>query len=147
LAITVRTATGKADQETCLRLRFVVFVDEQNVPMEEEIDDLDDVSTHFLAFDGEERADSCVGTARLYISPEGKAKAQRVAVLKEARGTGVGRALMDALEAAARELGHDEVVLGAQVSAIPFYERLGYVADDEVFMDAGIPHKMMAKAL
>lgn len=137
--VTVRM-TG--DLEPCLWLRKVVFVEEQGVPLEEELDDLDAECTHFLA----EAAGEPVGTARLRLV-DGKAKAQRVAVLAAWRGAGVGRALMAALEGEARRQGAREVVLAAQTSAIPFYERLGYAAWGDEFMDAGIPHRWMRRAL
>ena len=75
----------------------------------------------------------------------GKAKAQRVAVKPSARGHGVGRALMTALEEEARRRGFAEVILGAQLSAVSFYLPLGYEAYGDVFDDAGIPHRMMKK--
>lgn len=139
----IRTTKTPEDLEICLALRRRVFIEEQGVPEADEMDDLDPVCVHFLAFVG----GAPMGTARLYSGPGGEAKAQRVAVLPEARGAGVGRALMLALEERARSLGHEDLRLGAQLSAVPFYERLGYAAYGEVFDDAGIPHRMMAKAL
>lgn len=128
---------------TCLELRRVVFIEEQGVPAGEEVDGLDPVCTHFLArLDGRP-----VGTARLWLTPDGRAKAQRVAVLQSLRGQGVGAALMAALEAEARGLGYADVVLGAQLTAVPFYLRLGYVPEGAVFLDAGIPHRTMRRAL
>lgn len=142
MSVTVRQAVGTEDREACLRLRRVVFVDEQRVPLDEEIDDLDDVCTHFLAEAGGE----AVGTARLRLAG-GHAKAQRVAVLAAWRGAGVGRALMAALEHEAARHGATEVVLAAQVGAIAFYDRLGYEAWGDEFLDAGIPHRWMRRSL
>ena len=87
-----------------------------------------------------------LGTARLQIKAT-MGKAQRVAVLKKARGLGVGRALMHALEDRARARGCHEMQLGAQVSAMPFYETIGYLAYGELYDDAGIDHRMMKKSL
>ena len=70
---------------------------------------------------------------------------QRVAVLESARGQGAGRSLMTAIEREARRSGQPAVVLGAQVAAIPFYERIGYAAYGEAYDDAGIPHRMMRR--
>lgn len=124
---------------TCLQIRREVFIDEQRVPEADEVDGLDQACEHFMAFlDGRP-----VGTARLRITDDGHAKAERVAVLKPHRGQGVGHALMTALEARARALGHRELVLSAQVEAIPFYLARGYQAHGPEFMDAGIPHRKM----
>ena len=83
------------------------------------------------------------GTARLFITDEGEAKAQRVAVHRSARKLGIGHALMKAVEDEAKRLEHMGVILGAQVSALGFYEKRGYEAYGELFDDAGIPHRMM----
>lgn len=80
-----------------------------------------------------------VGTARLL--PDGHIG--RVAVLSSARGTGIGYQLMEAAIKAAREAGHSHAALSAQLHALAFYERLGFVAHGDVFMDAGIPHREM----
>ncbi|WP_435194710.1 GNAT family N-acetyltransferase [Natronomonas sp. EA1] len=124
-------------------IRRAVFIEEQEVPEELELDEKDETATHVLAtVDGEP-----VGTARL-IDYDGVGKVQRVAVRRAHRGTGVGEALMAKVEALAREEGYDELVLDAQVPVIGFYETLGYeVRDDEPFLDAGIPHKRMGKVL
>lgn len=126
----------------CLEIRRKVFIEEQRVPEDLELDQQEGECTHFLATDG----DLDVGTARLK-PVDGKAKAQRVAVLPSHRNTGVGKALMDALEAEARAQGMKTVVLSSQVSAIPFYERLGYAAHGDVYKDAGIDHRDMSKSL
>lgn len=125
-----------------------MFIEEQGVPEHDEIDDKDPVCVHFLALpDAASPLGDAYGTARLFPTPEGKAKAQRVAVQKSARGHGVGRALMAALEDEARARGFNEVVLGAQLSAVSFYLPLGYEPYGGVFDDAGIPHRMMKKRL
>ncbi len=130
--------------ERCLHIRRVVFIEEQQVPWEEEVDGKDPSAVHFLAWDSEI---GDLGTARMRMVEAGHAKAERVAVHQFARKRGVGRVLMATLEEAAREAGAHEVTLAAQMEALPFYERLGYVARGDVFMDAGIPHRWMDKAL
>ncbi|MCE8015845.1 GNAT family N-acetyltransferase [Halomonas sp. MCCC 1A17488] len=120
-------------------IRRVVFIEEQQVPLEEEWDGRDDACRHFLALRGE----APLGTARLL--PDGHIG--RVAVLREARGLGVGAALMRAAIEAAHRLGHDRVELAAQTHALAFYENLGFVAFGEVFLDAGIPHRNMRLTL
>lgn len=142
-----------AELPECLALRRRVFIEEQQVPEDEELDGLDEACTHFLAEwqqDGAGYADLGfvpVGTARLRFLDEALAKAERVCVLPEMRGVGAGRALMVELEAEARRHGRRRVKLAAQESARPFYERLGYQAFGERFMDAGIPHVWMDKEL
>jgi len=117
-------------------VRFAVFVEEQKVPVEIELDEFDPVSLHALAID----ADGAVlGTGRLL--PDGHIG--RMAVRRQARGSGVGSALLRALMEAARARGDREVVLSAQTHAIAFYARFGFVAEGEEYDDAGIPHQLM----
>ena len=144
----VRIVADQESLDACFAVRREVFCVEQNVSEELEWDGLDEVCTHFIALPEEGApADAALGTARLWISEEGKAKAQRVAVHKRARGQGIGHLLMAALEAEAARLGHQEVILGAQVSALGFYEKRGYQAYGDLFDDAGIPHRMMKLSL
>ena len=135
----IRVATPE-ELAQCHDIRREVFVDEQGVPLHEEMDAHDATATHFLAFLGGQP----VGTARLRTLPDGTPKAERVAVRRAWRRHGIGRALMCALEDAARA---PELVLNAQVAVIPFYERLGYEAEGPVFDEAGIPHRTMRKRL
>lgn len=121
-------------------VRFAVFVEEQKVPPEIELDGFDPLSVHALAFDGEGRV---LGTARLL--PDGHIG--RMAVLRRARGAGVGSALLQALLQAARARGDREVALSAQTHAIAFYERFGFVAEGREYEDAGIPHRSMRLVL
>lgn len=121
-------------------LRHAVFVVEQNVPEDLEHDGQDAVSLHAVAFD---EADQAMGTGRLL--PDGHIG--RMAVVRDARGRGIGAALLEALvdEAAAR--GDREVVLAAQTHAAAFYERAGFQAYGTPFVEAGIDHVMMRRAL
>ena len=121
-------------------VRFAVFVAEQGVPAELEIDPFDQLALHALAVatDG-----AVLGTGRLL--PDGHIG--RMAVLREARGRGVGGALLRALIEAARARGDREVALSAQTHAIPFYERFGFVAEGGEYDDAGIPHRRMRRSL
>lgn len=137
-------ALSPVDRQACYDLRRTVFVEEQGVAEDEEWDGLDDQCSHFLARDA---AGVPLGTARLKLLADGVAKAQRVAVVASARRTGVGRALMSALEAEAVARGCREVTLGAQVTALEFYAALGYQVYGEPFLDAGIPHRAMRKSL
>lgn len=127
----------------CLAVRREVFVDEQHVRHDEEMDGRDPVCVHFVAL----ADDDVVGTARLRVTDDGHAKAERVAVRRAFRRTGAGRALMRALEAHARNDGHTEIVLNAQTIVIEFYTQLGYRAEGDEFRQAGIPHRTMRKRL
>jgi len=140
--ITIKAALSAQDMSECFRIRHEVFVTEQGVPEAEEIDTYDAHAHHFLAWhEGE-----AVGTARLVLIDEGRTgKIGRVAVDRTQRGLGVGAALITAAEAAAPKV--DRYQLDAQVDAIPFYERLGYVAEGENFLDAGIAHRRMVKVV
>ena len=141
---TVEVRRARPDElERCLAIRREVFVEEQGVPIDEEIDAHDPACTHFLALSAGEVA----GTARLRVTGDGRVKAERVAVRRPFRGAGVGRALMRALEDEARALGRRELVLNAQLPVVAFYERLGYRAEGPEFLEAGIPHRAMRKPL
>jgi predicted GNAT family N-acyltransferase len=111
-------------------------VQEQAVPIEIELDGLDDAAIHFLAQDLTGKA---IGCARLLTN----GKLRRMAVLKSWRGKGVGRALLDFAIRIAEELGIAQLSLSAQTHAIAFYERAGFVAHGEIYEEAGIPHRMM----
>jgi predicted GNAT family N-acyltransferase len=130
----------------CLELRRKVFIVGQGIPAERDLDGLDSEAEHFLAISEAAPGDLPLGTARLRILAEG-AKVERVAVLEEARGTGLGRRLMKAVETRARECGQSRVLLHAQLPVVPFYEKLGYTAENGVFLEAGIPHRAMYKRL
>lgn len=126
--------------QEALRIRLDVFVTEQRVPLEMEIDSMDPVSVHALALRSHGTA---LGTGRLL--PDGHIG--RMAVMREARGRGVGAALLLRLMQAARQRGHQEVELFAQVHARRFYERFGFVAVGEPYDDAGIAHITMRARL
>ncbi len=135
--------TRTEDLETCLKLRFEVFVEEQGVPPEIERDAYDEIALHLLAVE-DGRA---LGTAR--ILPNGEiGKIGRVCVVKAARGTGLGAALIHAALDEMRADGRfTKAALGAQLHALAFYEKLGFAAYGDIFDDAGIPHRMMERAL
>ncbi|KAB7705018.1 GNAT family N-acetyltransferase [Bacillus aerolatus] len=135
--ITVKNEQGRND---AYDIRKKVFVEEQRVPLELEIDEHEDAAVHFVLYDGEKPC----GAGRFLIK-DGFGKAQRICVLPEYRGKGAGRLIMDALETHAQEHNAAALKLDAQTHAIPFYERLGYEVISDEFMDAGIPHKTMKK--
>ena len=132
-ALRVELADWDAARALAAPIRHAVFVDEQKVPADLEIDDWDPQSVHALAYDGAGRA---VGTGRLL--PDGHIG--RMAVRREARHLGAGSALLMALMQEARRRGHAHAVLSAQTHAVDFYRRHGYVVVSGEYMDCGIPH-------
>ncbi|MEO6799238.1 MAG: GNAT family N-acetyltransferase [Rhodanobacter sp.] len=132
---------SRADQrDALLDLRHKVFIEEQHVPEQRERDGLDGDCWHVLARDA---AGQPIGCGRLTPAH----KIGRMAVLPDWRGQGVGVALLRELISRARTQGWPEVALDAQVSAIGFYERAGFVAHGEEFEDAGMAHRSMRVSL
>ncbi|AUJ61967.1 GNAT family N-acetyltransferase [Bacillus velezensis] len=122
-------------------VRKEVFVKEQHVPEEEEIDQFEDTSEHIVIYDGGQP----VGAGRWRLK-DGHGKLERICVMKSHRSLGVGAILMQALEKAAAAKGAGSFILHAQTQAVPFYEKQGYrVTSGEEFLDAGIPHLEMIK--
>lgn len=135
--------TVTRDIATCQQLRRVVFIQEQGVGEADEVDGLDDTAIHLLAWDG----DAPVGTARLLLKGS-LGKIGRVCVLPKARGTGLGAELIRAaLDVLRQQPGVTEACLGSQSHATGFYEKLGFALEGEEFLDAGIPHRHMRRAL
>lgn len=122
------------------RLRMEVFVKEQGVPREIEIDAFDTMCRHVVAVN---RLGHAVATGRLVSEGPGVARIGRMAVARELRGSRVGRQVLDTLIAAARARGDHEAVLHAQVQAQNFYARAGFVPEGEVYDEAGIEHITM----
>jgi predicted GNAT family N-acyltransferase len=140
--------TTFAEREAVFAIRMTVFVEEQAVPPEEELDAYDVSAAHFLArLSTDPRTSGIIGTARLLDKGHGVGKIGRVAVLREHRGQGVGALLMRRVEQAARANGYTELILEAQTHALPFYEKLGYVAEGDIFLDCNIEHRLMRKPL
>ena len=133
--IQVRLADWKQDQDQLMAIRSRVFIEEQKVPIEEEIDGLDPDCIHVLAAIGAQP----VGTARMlpthYIG--------RMCVLKAHRMQGIGGRMLSYLIDYARQHRIARLQLNAQVTALPFYQKYGFVVDSDLFLDAGIEHKHM----
>jgi len=145
MELTIRRVETQADMDDALSVRRAVFIEEQQVAEEDEIDDADRDGgwrgkvVQMVAYDDGRP----VATGRLLHENEDIAHIGRVAVLAEHRKSGCGRALMLALQDAARERGYRQITLAAQLHAIPFYERLGYTARGDVFLDTNIEHRWM----
>jgi len=139
----VHIASTPHQRDDAFAVRIAVFVDEQHIPREEELDDLDATAVHCVAYlDG-----TPVGAGRLVVAPEGHGKIGRMAVLKSHRGAGLGAAVLAALEREGSARGLREFRLSAQLSARGFYDRLGYTADGDPYDEVGIPHIAMIKRL
>jgi predicted GNAT family N-acyltransferase len=138
----LKIAATPAERDAALALRLAVFCDEQGVPRELEVDAHDPTATHVVALID----DRAVGTLRWRpICGGARAKIERVAVAQEARGQGIGDALM---RFALRQLDarlFKDTVLHAQLHAQHFYARLGYAAEGEPFDEDGIPHIRMRR--
>ncbi len=136
-------ATTPQQRDDAFAVRIAVFVDEQGIPRSEELDDLDAVAVHCVAYDDE---GAPVAAGRLLVE-DGYAKIGRMAVLASHRGTGLGAAVLDALEREGVGRGIRCFKLSAQLHARGFYDRRGYAAAGDVYDEVGIPHIAMEKRL
>ena len=136
--IHVRRVSSKNELETAFAIRLRVFVKEQGVPQEIELDRDDARATHFLAV----HSGRAVGTARV-VMRRGSAKIGRMAVLKSYRRRGVGKKLLKRAVQMARQSGAKKIYLHAQVAVVGFYENLNFRCVGPVFDEAGIPHRKM----
>jgi len=132
------------DKDLLVKIRNQVFIIEQKVPPELELDELDSSAKHFLAYTPSNQA---IGSARFLISRNGSAQIGRMAVLKEYRNQGCGLALLQGCLQWARQQQLNEIKLHAQNHAIPFYQKSGFNIRGSEFMDAGIPHHEMVLIL
>jgi predicted GNAT family N-acyltransferase len=143
LSVTVRPARDAAEVEAAMDLRVRVFCGEQGVDPEVEMDDLDDESLQIVGLD----QGGVIATCRLRDLGGADWKLERMAVEQRLRRLGVGGKLLAGAEREARERGAAEMVLNSQSQAEPFYAAHGYMAEGDTFLEAGIEHKRMRKAL
>jgi predicted GNAT family N-acyltransferase len=141
--VLVKRVESEAEMEAAIGVRFRVFVSEQAVPPEEELDEADATATHAIALSGVET----IGTGRLLHQDDTTAVIGRMAVDLEYRRRGVGGQILLYLEEEARSQGYRSSVLHAQEYVKSFYASHGYVEHGEVFMEVGIPHVEMRKGL
>ncbi len=126
----------------CILIRTQVFVIEQGISAEIETDQWENNSTHYLLTED----NKALATARWRLSDQHTAKIERVAVLKEARGRGVGTELMRyILQDIYSKPNIETIKLGSQNATIPFYQKLGFQVLGKEYLDAGIPHHLMIK--
>jgi predicted GNAT family N-acyltransferase len=138
----VRSARDQTEVDAALALRYEVFCVEQGVSLAEERDGRDDEALHLVVVDDGD----LVGTCRLLLVGS-EVKLGRMAVAPAYRGRGLAAELLVEADARARELQAQRIVLAAQLTAQALYERAGYAPYGDVFLDAGIEHVMMGKAL
>jgi predicted GNAT family N-acyltransferase len=143
--IAIETQSWLTARDAAYAIRHAVFVEEQGIPAELEIDDYDPIAEHALAFvDGQ-----CVATARIYLDEQdpSKAKIGRMAVLRDFRGQGIGTALLGEALRAGMMQGATVFELHAQQTAAPFYAKLQFKPDGAIFDEVGIPHQRMRLVL
>jgi predicted GNAT family N-acyltransferase len=141
----VTVAVSEDEQAVTFAIRYTVFVEGQNVPVEIERDDYDRTAIHILA--RERTSGIPVGVARIVDKGNGLAKIGRVAILPEWQGRGFGNLLMRGVLEQAKASGFTEAMLDSQAYVVGFYERLGFIAEGDEFTEAGIPHRRMRKQL
>ncbi len=129
--------------EKAQKLRLEVFVKDQNVPVENETDTLDDTATHFLVIDAIDPLP--LATGRMFPDSDIKnaVRLGRMAVREPYRGQGVGAELLKAMLKKARAEGYQEAVCNAQTQAMDYYAKYGFVAEGEEFIEENIPHVFM----
>ena len=140
--LTIKLVETEAEMEGALGVRFRVFVGEQNVPMEEELDEVDAIATHAIVVDGGE----VVATGRVFYRDEDTAaRIGRMAVDIEYRRKGIGGRLLRFLEDEATAQGVTTYILSAQVYVKDFYAAHGYIERGEEFLESDIVHILMRK--
>jgi len=131
-SLKISNGTWEELQQAAKMIREQVFIQEQNIAVEDEWDEQDEISVHFVVYE----QDQAIATARLLQNHS----IGRVAVLKSHRGLGVGKVLMQAVVAYAQQQQHPFLVLSSQVHAQAFYQALGFMQEGEEYLDCGIPH-------
>lgn len=140
--MTVKIVQTDEEMKKAYEIRKTVFIEEQNVPPEIEVDEHENEATHFICYD----EDKVIGAGRLrYVGEHGKL--ERICVLKPYRGKSFGKQIIAAMEEEILNKGYDKALLNAQTHAKQFYEQLGYTVISNEFIDAGIPHVTMEKNL
>ncbi len=138
----VKHVENDRELQDAFKVRKEVFVSEQKVPEELELDEFDQTAAHFVLY----AEDQPAGAGRFRMK-DGKGKVERVCIKKSLRGQHAGILLMTEIEQHAKSTGIRALILNAQMHALGFYEKLGYHVISDEFMDAGIPHFTMQKDL
>lgn len=138
----IKRIATKEQLEDAFQVRKTVFVKEQGVAEEVELDEYEEICDHVIVYDEK----MPVGTGRMRVVDE-MAKLERICVLASHRMHSLGKTIMNELEEIAIEKGLKQAKLNGQVQAIPFYEKLGYETASTVFLEENIPHVKMVKDL
>lgn len=138
----VKIVSNEKEYEDAVTVRREVFVVEQEVPVEMELDEFESTATHFVVYDDQEP----IGAGRCR-EVNNDLKVERICVLPSRRNRGVGVLIMKKIEEYANQRDVAGLKLNSQTHAIKFYQRLGYLTVSEEFMEAGIPHVTMKKPL
>ena len=136
--VRIKWLKGTDDLTDAYKIRFQVFVKEQNVPVELEIDDIDIIAQHIVVY----RHNKPIGTGRMFVQ-NGKHYLGRIAVLREHRKQHIGALIVRSLLQKAFDRGSDEVHIHAQISVRDFYKKLGFIPYGKPFYEAGIEHISM----
>jgi len=139
----IKLVETEAELQHAYRVRTLVFVEEQGVSEEEEIDDLENEAIHFVGYHDSKP----IAASRMRFVDQQYAKLERICILKEERGKGFGRYIILFMENLAKSKGYKQSKLNGQTYAESFYQRLGYKTVSGEFTDAGIPHVAMQKTL
>jgi predicted GNAT family N-acyltransferase len=140
--IEIKIATNENEKKEAFKIRELVFQIEQSIPKDLDFDGKDDMCDHFIAY----KNDIAVGTGRLrysLIDTKMLAKVERMAVLPEQRGKGIGKVIMQKMHDYLKEKNVHEVTLHVQQPLKSFYEKFGYEQIGEAFLDADRPHIAM----
>lgn len=138
----IKIAETNKEIDQAYHVRMTVFVEEQKVPPEEELDEHDKTCFHFIGF---EDVDPIAASRLRFVDNYGKL--ERICVLKKHRGKSHGTQIINKMEEVITNKGYSKSKLNAQTHAINFYQDLGYEIVSGEFMDAGIPHVTMVKNL
>ncbi|RDW15968.1 GNAT family N-acetyltransferase [Oceanobacillus chungangensis] len=138
----VKIVESDNELQQAYKVRMEVFVDEQKVPEEIEIDEHEEAATHFIGY---ESATPIAASRLRFVDKYGKL--ERICIKKDYRGKSYGKELIKEMESAIIDKGYEQAKLNAQTHAEGFYQKLGYVTVSGEFLDAGIPHVTMIKQL
>ena len=138
----IKQTSNEQELQDAFYVRKQVFVEEQQVPLEEEIDQYEDKAVHVVLYDAQQP----VGAGRFRIV-DGYGKVERICVMPSHRKSGAGKIIMMEMEHIARQHSMNKLKLNAQTHAEGFYQKLGYETVSGEFLDAGIPHVTMVKTL
>lgn len=141
--LNIQIKSWQEAQKDAFKVRREVFIQEQGVPDDLEIDEFDPLALHALAY----LDNACIGTARLHLKNGETGQIGRMAILAPFRNQGFGRQILKVLIETAQRKHCRYLSLHAQVSAIPFYQKLGFQAEGPVYDEAGIPHRNMMMVL